>query len=110
MKIEIQFLREKISDSFDEKIINSSLSKFEGSQVILHRNNIIGGDSQILERNENGSSEVLYQEKLKEGDFIFLKNKNGNNHIFHQLTPIRLEDISKENGWIDLIRFEIVDD
>lgn len=108
VKIEIQFLREKISKGVEQNFENVD-SNFEGSMVILHRENISGGESQILEKKEDNSTAVIFQQKLEAGDFAFLKNKDGNvTNIFHQLTPIKLTDESKESGWMDLMRFEIV--
>lgn len=109
VKIEVHFLREKIINGVVKKIRNKD-NNFEGSLVILHQENISGGESQILEKKEDGSSEVIFQQKLAAGDFVFLKNKHGNlKNIYHQITPIKLEDESKESGWIDLLRFETLD-
>jgi len=110
-KIEIQFLRKKISTGIEKIIINEKTDG-EGSLIILNRKNIVGGESQILERQEDNSEEVIFQQNLEVGDFVFLKNRNREKqNIFHQLTPISLDD-KNQKGWIDLIdlmRFEIVE-
>ncbi len=109
VKIEIQFIREKISQGM-EKMIAFENPNFEGSTIILQQENIKGGESQILERMDDNSTEVIFQRKLIAGDFVFLKNKDGNQqNITHQLTPIKLADETKENGWMDFMRFEIID-
>ena len=108
-KIKIHFLRESISKGVVKSIENKN-SNFEGSLVIMHRENISGGESQIIETQKDDSKEVIFQQKLEAGDFVFLKNKIGNlKNISHYLTPIKLEDESKESGWIDLMCFEIID-
>lgn len=110
VKIEIQFLRKKISKGVVKNMENED-SKFEGSVVILHRENISGGESQIIEKQKDSFTEVIFQQQLEAGDFVFLKDKNGGSlkNISHQLTPLKLEDESKESGWIDLMRFEIIE-
>jgi hypothetical protein len=108
-KIKIHFLRESISKGVVKSIENKN-SNFEGSLVIMHRENISGGESQIIETQKDDSKEVIFQQRLEAGDFVFLKNKIGNlKNISHYLTPIKLEDESKESGWIDLMCFEIID-
>lgn len=107
-KIEVQFSREKISKGV-VKSIEKEGANFEGSLVIMHRENISGGESQIIETQEDNSKEVIFQQKLQSGDFVFSKSKSGNlKNISHHLTPIKLEDESKEIGWIDLMCFEII--
>lgn len=107
--IEIQFVREKVVDGTD-KIMVFENSNFEGSIILLNQENISGGESQILEKKDDGSLEVIFQQKLGAGDFVFLKNKNGHlQNISHQLTSIKLADESKKIGWIDFIRFEIIE-
>lgn len=109
VKIEIHFLREKISKGVVKSIENED-SSLEGSLVILQRENISGGESQVIEKLEDDSTEIIFQQKLEAGDFVFLKNKKDNlKNIFHQLSPIKLEDESKKFGWIDLMRFEIIE-
>jgi len=73
VKIEIQFLREKVENDFEKNIENKN-ENFEGSILVLHRGNIVGGESQILEKQNDGSSEIIFQQKLEAGDFVFLKN------------------------------------
>lgn len=108
VKIEIQFVREKIIQGMEKEIVFEQ-TDFEGSIILLNQENTIGGESQILERKDDGSTEVIFQQKLAAGDFVFLKKKNGNLHnVFHQLTPIKLDNESKREGWIDLIQFEII--
>ncbi len=108
-KVEVRFLRTKISNGITKVFKNEHIN-FEGSLIILHRENILGGESQIIELKDDDSIEVIFQQKLEAGDFVFLKNKSGNlKNISHQLTPIKLEDESKESGWIDLLSFEIIE-
>lgn len=108
VNIEIHFIREKVLNGM-EKNIALPQGNFEGSTIILQQENISGGESQILERQDDGSTEVIFQQKLVTGDFVFLKNKDGNQkNILHQLTPIKVVDKTKESGWMDLMRFEIV--
>lgn len=108
VNIEIHFIREKVLNGMEKKIIFEQ-ANFEGSTIILQQENILGGESQILESMDDGSIEVIFQQKLVAGDFVFVKNKEGNRqNISHQLTPIKVADESKESGWMDLMRFEIV--
>ena len=109
VSIEVQFVREKVIKGLEKNMAIVDPS-FEGSTMILNQENISGGESQILERKEDGSTEVIFQQQLAAGDFVFLKNKHGNQqNISHQLTPIKLKDETMESGWMDLMRFEIVD-
>ncbi|MFK7774844.1 MAG: hypothetical protein AB8F94_22075 [Saprospiraceae bacterium] len=109
MNIEIHFIREKVLKGMEKKI-EFEHPNSEGSIIILQQENILGGESQILEKMDDNSTEVIFQQKLVAGDFVFLKNKNENKqNISHQLTPIKLADETKQSGWMDLMRFEIVD-
>lgn len=108
VKIKIQFVREKIVQGLEKEIVFEQ-ADFEGSIILMNQENIVGGESQILERKDDGSTEVIFQQKLMPGDFVFLKNKNGFlQNISHQLTSIKLADESKKIGWMDFMRFEII--
>jgi len=108
-KIKIHFIREKVLKGLIKNIV-SEVPIYERSIIILNQENISGGESQILEKKDDGSFEIIFQQKLNAGDFVFLKTKNGNlQNIYHQLTPIKLENETKKIGWLDFMRFEIIE-
>ena len=71
-KIKVQFLRESISKGVVKSIENEN-SNFEGSLVIMHRENISGGESQIIETQKDDSKEVIFPAKIGSWRFCFFE-------------------------------------
>ena len=82
--------------------------------LVFNRENVADGESQVLEKLEDGTSEIIFRRILKQGEFIFQANGKGNgvyeNELGYEVTPFHLADASKGEGCRDIIRFDIVVD
>lgn len=81
------------------------------SALVINRINIIGGESQIIEQLKNGQKDIIYSYALQPGEFIFQADSQ-DQHIYgtdlwHHVTPFAVDDLSKGEGWRDIIGFDI---
>lgn len=81
------------------------------SALVINRINVIGGETQILEKLEDGSKEIVFRHILQPGEFAFQADTGEEliygNDLWHHVTPFSVEDISKEEGWRDIIGLDI---
>ena len=81
------------------------------SALVINRKNINGGESQILEKLENGQKETIYKHTLQPGEFVFQADTGEEliygNDLWHYVTPFHVADSSKGEGWRDIIGFDI---
>jgi len=81
------------------------------SALVINRVNLTGGETQILEKLEDGSKEIIFKHTLQPGEFVFQAD-TGEEHIYgndlwHHVTPFSIDDASKGEGWRDIIGFDI---
>ena len=81
------------------------------SALVVNRNNLTGGESQIIEQLADGSRVIIFNRELAEGEFIFQadtgEEKIYGNDLWHHVTPFYLADSKRGEGWRDIIGFDI---
>jgi len=81
------------------------------SALVIRRENLIGGESQIIEQLDNGSKEIIFQHQLQEGEFIFQGDSRDEiihgTDLWHHVTPFSIDDLRAGEGWRDIIGFDI---
>ena len=81
------------------------------SALVINRKNITGGESQVLEKMDNGKKEVIFKQTLQPGEFVFQADTGEEliygNDLWHHVTPFHVTDASKGEGWRDIIGFDI---
>ena len=81
------------------------------SALVINRQNITGGESQVLEKLENGSMINLFNRELQPGEFLFQadtgEEKHYGNDLWHYVTPFYVERPGEES-WRDIIGLDLV--
>ena len=81
------------------------------SALVVNRINLNGGESQILEKLEDGTKEIIFKHTLQPGEFIFQADTGEEliygNDLWHHVTPFSIADASQGEGWRDIIGFDI---
>lgn len=81
------------------------------SALVINRKNLKGGASQIIEKFEDGSKELVFQRILQPGEFVFQadtgEEKVYGNDLWHHVTPFYVADEAQNEGWRDIIGFDI---
>ena len=82
------------------------------SALVINRINLKGGESQILEKLADGKMDIVFKHTLQPGEFIFQadtgEEKIYGNDLWHHVTPFSIDDVSKGEGWRDIIGFDIL--
>ena len=80
------------------------------SALVMDRENITGGESQIYEKKVDGSLVKVFGHVLQEGEFLYQadtgEEKHYGNDLWHFVTPFHLIN-SKQPGWRNIIGFDI---
>ncbi len=80
------------------------------SALVINRQNIKGAESQIYEKVDSRPNQLIYSCELQPGEFLFQADTGEEftfgNDLWHYVTPIQPEDISKL-GIRDIIGFDI---
>ena len=68
------------------------------SALVINRQNIIGGESQVLEKLIDGSMVQIFNRELQPGEFLFQadtgEEKHYGNDLWHYVTPFYVESVS----------------
>ena len=80
------------------------------SALVVRRENLRGGESQIIEKHPSGQKDIIFRRTLAPGEFIFQAD-TGDEHtygtdLWHHVTPFHPDDVTKE-GWRDIIGFDV---
>ena len=82
------------------------------SALVINRLNVTGGESQILERFNNGKKEIILRHTLQPGEFAFQADTGEEaifgNDLWHHVTPFHQTDAQQGEGWRDIIGLDIV--
>lgn len=80
------------------------------SALVISRDNIAGGKSQVFEKMEDGSLVTLFERELQPGEFLFQadtgEEKHYGNDLWHYVTPFYVEG-AKTEAWRNIIGFDI---
>jgi len=80
------------------------------SALVINRENALGGTSQIYEKLEDGTQELIFEKVLNPGEFIFQadtgEEKTFGNDLWHYVTGISPTSVA-EIGVRDIIGFDI---
>ncbi len=80
------------------------------SALVINRTNVKGGESQVIEK-VGEEAEIIFRRTLQEGEFVFQADTGEEdtfgNDLWHHVTPFAIDDISKGEGWRDIIGFDI---
>lgn len=81
------------------------------SALVINRKNLKGGESQIIEKFEDGTKEIICKRILQPGEFVFQadtgEEKIYGNDLWHHVSPFYVADETKPEGWRDIIGFDI---
>ncbi len=81
------------------------------SALVINRINVKGGESQVIEQLENGNKEIIFRHTLAPGEFIFQGDSKDEiihgTDLWHHVTPFAINDESINEGWRDIIGFDI---
>lgn len=81
------------------------------SALVINRQNIIGGESQVLEKLDNGSMIKIFERELQAGEFLFQadtgEEKHYGNDLWHYVTPFYVETPGEES-WRDIIGLDLI--
>ncbi len=81
------------------------------SALVINRKNVTGGKSQVIEKLEDGSKEIIFSHTLQPGEFIFQGDSRDEiihgTDLWHHVTPFALDDEHVGEGWRDIIGFDI---
>ncbi|MEM9823125.1 MAG: 2OG-Fe dioxygenase family protein [Bacteroidota bacterium] len=81
------------------------------SALVIKRENLVGGESQIIEQLDNGQKEIIFQHELQVGEFIFQGDSRDEivhgTDLWHHVTPFRIANPKLGEGWRDIIGFDI---
>lgn len=114
LKISAHFMRtlcqDKILGENSPEGIHEDGAQYIVSALVVNRENISGGETQIFELLENDEKAMLYNQVLNPGEFVFQadtgEEKTFGNDLWHYVTPIQPLDESKQ-GIRDIIGFDI---
>lgn len=83
------------------------------SALVVNRQNISGGKSQVIEKMADATMPVIFEHELQPGEFLFQadtgEEKHYGNDLWHYVTPFYLVDETKE-AWRDIIGLDVVVD
>lgn len=81
------------------------------SALVYNRVNLKGGQTQVIEKLENGKKVVIYKHTLKPGEFVFQADSGDEltygTDLWHHVTPFHIANPKKGEGWRDIIGFDI---
>ncbi len=81
------------------------------SALVVNRKNVKGGESQIIEKLDSGEKEIIFRHTLEPGEFIFQGDSKDEiihgTDLWHHVTPFALDDEKLNEGWRDIIGFDI---
>lgn len=81
------------------------------SALVVNRDHILGGKSQVFEKLANGKMVNIFERELQPGEFLFQadtgEEKHYGNDLWHYVTPFYVEEGVSE-AWRDIIGFDIV--
>lgn len=101
---------EKIKGENAPEGVHEDGAQYIMSALVVNRQNIIGAESQIYEKTMAETNELIFKKVLQPGEFIFQADTGEEftfgNDLWHYVTPIEPEDISKP-GIRDIIGFDI---
>ena len=85
-------------------------AEFIVSALIINRENILGGKSQVMEKMSNGELVTIFERELQAGEFLFQadtgEEKHYGNDLWHYVTPFYVE-APVEEAWRDIIGLDI---
>ncbi len=80
------------------------------SALVIQRENISGGSSQIFEKMRDGRMVKIFERELQPGEFLFQadtgEEKHYGNDLWHYVTPVVVLDPQKQ-GLRDIIGFDV---
>lgn len=101
---------EKIKGENAPEGVHEDGAQYIMSALVVNRQNITGAESQIYEKTMAETNELIFKKVLQPGEFIFQADTGEEftfgNDLWHYVTPIEPEDISKP-GIRDIIGFDI---
>ncbi|MBW1297323.1 2OG-Fe dioxygenase family protein [Aquimarina litoralis] len=101
---------EKIKGENAPEGVHEDGAQYIMSALVVNRQNITGAESQIYEKTMTDTNELIFKKVLEPGEFIFQADTGEEftfgNDLWHYVTPIEPEDISKP-GIRDIIGFDI---
>lgn len=81
------------------------------SALVINRQNIIGGESQVLEKLDDGSMVKIFERELQPGEFLFQadtgEEKHYGNDLWHYVTPFYVQTPGLES-WRDIIGLDLI--
>lgn len=81
------------------------------SALVYKRFNLKGGQTQIIEKLDNGKKVAVFKHTLKPGEFVFQADtgdeKTYGTDLWHHVTPFHIANPKKGEGWRDIIGFDI---
>ena len=81
------------------------------SALVVKRQNLKGGQTQIIEMLPDGKKEIIYKHTLQPGEFVFQADTRDEliygTDLWHHVTPFHIADPEKGDGWRDIIGFDI---
>ncbi len=81
------------------------------SALVINRKNVTGGESQIIEKREDGTKENIFAYTLMPGEFIFQGDSKDEvvhgTDLWHHVTPFKLDMPKLGEGWRDIIGLDI---
>ncbi|WP_299247126.1 2OG-Fe dioxygenase family protein [uncultured Aquimarina sp.] len=102
--------KEKIKGENSPEGVHEDGAQYIMSALVVNRQNIIGAESQIYEKTTLDSNELIYKKVLEPGEFVFQADTGEEftfgNDLWHYVTPIEPEDITKP-GIRDIIGFDM---
>ncbi|WP_378178315.1 2OG-Fe dioxygenase family protein [Aquimarina sp. SS2-1] len=102
--------KEKIKGENAPEGVHEDGAQYIMSALVVNRQNIKGAESHIYEKTTSDTNELIYKKVLQPGEFIFQADTGEEftfgNDLWHYVTPIEPEDISKP-GIRDIIGFDM---
>ncbi|GAB1858656.1 hypothetical protein MHTCC0001_34960 [Flavobacteriaceae bacterium MHTCC 0001] len=102
--------REAIKGENSPEGVHEDGAQYIMSALLVHRENSIGGESQVYEKTSANTKELIYNSILQPGEFIFQADTGEEftfgNDLWHYVTPIQPKELSKP-GIRDIIGFDI---
>lgn len=81
------------------------------SALVIHRSNLKGGQTQIIEKRPNGKKEIIFRHTLKPGELVFQADTRDEitygTDLWHHVSPFHIAKPDKGEGWRDIIGFDI---
>ena len=81
------------------------------SALVINRQNLKGGESQVIELLENGNKEIICRHTLQPGEFVFQADSKDEliygTDLWHHVTPFHMADEDRGEAWRDIIGLDI---